>query len=171
MTAERLEDLNMEQEDFRELLRKKGLKATTQRLLVLELMAKRPGQHLTAEEIYGVAADRCPKIGLATIYRTLQVLADLGVICKVSFDDGFARYELGGLENGALHRHHHVICKRCGSVLSCESDLLAALEQAVLKCSGFLVTDHEVKLRGYCRECQKAMENYENENNKMEVKD
>lgn len=85
----------MKQEIFKNMLREKGLKVTNQRMLVLELMAERPGQHLTAEEIYDLARQECPEIGLATIYRTVQVLVDLSVIDKVSFDDGFARYELG----------------------------------------------------------------------------
>ncbi|MEY8352869.1 Fur family transcriptional regulator [Lachnospiraceae bacterium 54-53] len=148
----------MEQEAFKEMLREKGLKVTNQRMLVLELMAERPGQHLTAEQIYDLARQKCPEIGLATIYRTVQVLVDLSVIDKVSFDDGFARYELGGLESESRHHHHHAICSRCGKVFSFKGDLLDTLEQALLDESGFFVTDHEVKLYGYCRECREAME-------------
>ena len=114
----------MEQEVFKDMLRKKGLKVTNQRMLVLEIMAERPGEHLTAEDIYDLAKKKCPEIGLATIYRTVQVLVDLSVIDKVSFDDGFARYELGGLESESRHHHHHAICSRCGRVFSFEGDLL-----------------------------------------------
>lgn len=131
---------------------------TNQRMLVLELMAERPGQHLTAEEIYDLARQKYPEIGLATIYRTVQVLVDLSIIDKVSFDDGFARYELGGFDRESGHHHHHAICSRCGNVFSFQGDLLDTLEQALLDQSGFFVTDHEVKLYGYCRECREAME-------------
>ena len=148
----------MKQEVFKNMLREKGLKVTNQRMLVLELMAERPGQHLTAEEIYDLARQKCPEIGLATIYRTVQVLVDLSVIDKVSFDDGFARYELGGLDRESRHHHHHAICNRCGNVFSFQGDLLDTLEQALLDRTGFLVTDHEVKLHGYCRKCREAME-------------
>lgn len=148
----------MEQESFKEMLRKKGLKVTNQRLLVLETIAARPGQHLTTEEIYELARNKYPEIGLATIYRTVQVLVDLHVIDKVSFDDGFARYELGEGSSQSRHHHHHAICIRCGAVISFEDDLLEQLEQAVLKTSGFQVTDHEVKLYGYCSACRACME-------------
>lgn len=141
----------MDQEVFKDMLRKKGLKVTNQRMLVLEIMAERPGEHLTAEEIYDLAKKKCPEIGLATIYRTVQVLVDLSVIDKVSFDDGFARYELGGLESESRHHHHHAICSRCGRVFSFEGDLLDTLEQTISDTMGFKVTDHEVKLYGYCR--------------------
>jgi Fur family ferric uptake transcriptional regulator len=84
------------------------------------------------------------------------------VIDKVSFDDGFARYELGGLDHESRHRHHHAICSRCGNVFSFQGDLLDTLEQALLDRTGFFVTDHEVKLHGYCRECREAMEEEQN---------
>lgn len=144
----------MEQERFKEMLRAKGLKVTHQRLLVLETIAAHPGEHLTTEEIYALAKDTYPEIGLATIYRAVQVLVDLHVIDKVSFDDGFARYELGG-QGDDRHHHHHAICQKCGAVVSFEDDLLDTLEQAVSESIGFKVTNHEVKLYGYCKTCMK----------------
>lgn len=143
----------MKQDAFREMLKEKGLKVTQQRLLVLGIMAGHPGEHLTAEEIYDLAKQSCPEIGLATIYRTVQVLVELHIIDRVSFDDGYARYELGE-EKEAKHRHHHAICKSCGKVLSFEDDLLDALEAALYDRIGFTVADHEVKLFGYCKECK-----------------
>ncbi|MCI8659269.1 MAG: transcriptional repressor [Lachnospiraceae bacterium] len=143
----------MEQERFKEILRGRGLKVTNQRLLVLETIADHPGEHLTAEELYELARDKYPEIGLATIYRTLQVLVDLNVIDRVSFDDGFVRYELGQEQKDSRHRHHHAICIKCGRVISFEGDLLEPLEQALYDTEGFKVTDHAVKLIGYCREC------------------
>ena len=79
---------------------------TNQRMLVLGLMAERPGQHLTAEEIYDLARQKCPETLLATIYRTVQVLVGLLIIDK--------------------------ICSRCGKVFSFQGDLLDILEQALL---------------------------------------
>lgn len=147
----------MELDVFKNMFREKGLKMTNQRMLVLKIMAERPGQHLTAEEIYDLAKKECPDIGLATVYRTVQVLVDLSVIDKVSFDDGFARYELGSFESESRHHHHHAICSRCGNVFSFKGDLLDTLEQALYDTDGFFVTDHEVKLYGYCRECREIM--------------
>jgi Fur family ferric uptake transcriptional regulator len=141
----------MEKECFKQILRERGLKVTNQRLLVLETIAERKGEHLTAEEIYELAKEKYPEIGLATIYRTVQVLVDLAVIDKVSFDDGFVRD--GGKET--RHHHHHAICQKCGKVISFEGDLLENLEQALYDSLGFIVTDHEVKLTGYCQECAK----------------
>ena len=144
----------MDQESVKELLRKKGLKVTAQRMMVLEIMAEHPGEHLTAEEIYDLARTTSPDIGLATIYRTVQVLVELQLIDKVSFDDGSARYELGEQNADARHHHHHAICTKCGKVFSFEDDLLENLEKALRDSIGFEVVDHEVKLYGYCAACR-----------------
>lgn len=144
----------MEQDVFKQMLKEKKLKVTNQRLLVLELIAEHPGEHLTAEQIYDLARMRYPEIGLATIYRTLQVLVDLQVIDKINFDDGFARYELGQAPGEGRHHHHHAICNECGAVFPFEEDLLDNLERSLMESLGFTVTDHEVKLYGYCKACR-----------------
>ncbi len=153
----------MDQSVFKQLLKEKNLKVTRQRMLVLELMGDHPGEHLTAEDIYELARKKDPEIGLATIYRTLQVLVELQVIDKINFDDGFVRYELGQMTGDdseeRRHHHHHAICSRCGAVYSFEEDLLDNLERSLLERLGFLVVDHEVKLFGYCKSCREKMKN------------
>lgn len=144
----------MKKDLFKKMLKEKGLKLTGQRLLVLETMAEHPGEHLTAEEIFDLARRNYPEIGLATIYRTLQVLVELNVADKISFDDGLARYELIEELDSERHHHHHAICIGCKTVISLEEDLLEALEQELMENLGFAVTDHEVKLYGYCKQCR-----------------
>lgn len=149
----------MNEEKVMDLLREKGLKVTSQRLMVLNILSAHGDEHLTVEEIYDLAKEESPEIGLATIYRTVQVLLELHVIEKVTFDDGFARYELNGEETGSGHRHHHAICTQCGKVYSLETDLLDTLEKQVFESLGFEVTDHEVKLYGLCSACRRKAQN------------
>ena len=149
----------MNEEKVKDLLREKGLKVTSQRLMVLNILSAHGDEHLTVEEIYDLAKEESPEIGLATIYRTVQVLLELHVIEKVTFDDGFARYELNGEETGSGHRHHHAICTQCGKVYSLETDLLDTLEKQVFESLGFEVTDHEVKLYGLCSACIRKAQN------------
>lgn len=149
----------MNEEKVKDLLREKGLKVTSQRLMVLNILSTHGDEHLTVEEIYDLAKEESPEIGLATIYRTVQVLLELHVIEKVTFDDGFARYELNGEETGSGHRHRHAICTQCGKVYSLETDLLDTLEKQVFKSLGFEVTDHEVKLYGLCSACRRKAQN------------
>ena len=75
--------MKMNDETVKGLLRKAGLKVTNQRMMVLDIIASHPAEHLTAEEIYDLAKVNSPEIGLATIYRTVQVLLDLHVIDKL----------------------------------------------------------------------------------------
>ena len=149
----------MNEEKVKDLLREKGLKVTSQRLMVLNILSAHGDEHLTVEEIYDLAKEESPEIGLATIYRTVQVLLELHVIEKVTFDDGFARYELNGEETGSGHRNHHAICTQCGKVYSLETDLLDTLEKQVFESLGFEVTDHEVKLYGLCSACRRKAQN------------
>ena len=149
----------MNEEKVTALLREKGRKVTSQRLMVLNILSAHGDEHLTVEEIYDLAKEESPEIGLATIYRTVQVLLELHVIEKVTFDDGFARYELNGEETGSGHRHHHAICTQCGKVYSLETDLLDTLEKQVFESLGFEVTDHEVKLYGLCSACRRKAQN------------
>ena len=149
----------MNEEKVKDLLREKGLKVTSQRLMVLNILCAHGDEHLTVEEIYDLAKEESPEIGLATIYRTVQVPLELHVIEKVTFDDGFARYELNGEETGSGHRHHHAICTQCGKVYSLETDLLDTLEKQVFESLGFEVTDHEVKLYGLCSACRRKAQN------------
>lgn len=143
----------MNESYFKDLLKKNGLKVTSQRLIVLEAVASCPGKHLSAEEIYDLVHESYPEVGLATVYRTLQVLLELHMIDKVNFDDGVVRYEMCEQSETARHRHHHLICKKCGKVYAFEDDPLDNLERTILLTTGFEVVDHEVKLYGYCRDC------------------
>lgn len=143
----------MDREHFTALLKAKGLKVTNQRIGVLEVLSHAGDSHLTAEEIYELVKRNYPEIGMATVYRTIQLLLDLGLIDKISLDDGCARYEIG--KNTSNHHHHHLICLSCGKVYSFQEDSLDKLENHIEKTMGFQVTDHEVKLYGYCGNCRR----------------
>jgi len=137
--------------DFREQLRERGLKLTTQRQAVLDVITEHEGEHLSCEEIYDIVKATHPEIGLATIYRTLLLLESMELVYKLNLDDGCSRYELN--RNKEDHRHHHLICTKCGSVAEVEEDLLESLEEEILKSKGFIVKDHRVKFYGYCKNC------------------
>lgn len=145
------------QERFKKLLKANGLKVTTQRIAILEVLEDRPNEHLTAEEIYECVKAKYPEIGLATVYRTIQLLSELNLIDKLNLDDGFVRYEIGKQGNGeSCHHHHHLICLGCGKVLTFQDDLLETLEQKIQNTMDFQIVDHEVKFYGYCEGCQKT---------------
>ncbi len=148
--------MNTNHEMFKELLKKNGLKVTTQRIAILDVLQSRPDTHLTAEEIYECVREQYPEIGLATVYRTILLLSDLHLIDKLNLDDGYVRYEIGKKQGEmGSHHHHHLICLGCSKVFSFEGDMLDSLENKIKEAMGFETLDHEVKLYGYCKECQK----------------
>lgn len=142
------EDINVLKED----LKKKGYKLTPQRRAIVDTIISNDGKHLTAEEIYDEVKRICPEIGLATVYRTIQLLEEMSVIYKLDLDDGCARYEL--VNKDETHRHHHLVCNRCGKVYEVEDDLLEELESVIEKKYKFSIEDHSVKFFGVCNECK-----------------
>lgn len=141
---------------FKKQLKEHGYKLTAQRQAVLNVITEHEGEHLSPEEIYDLVKETCPEIGLATVYRTLLLLERLELVYKLDFDDGCSRYELN--RNKEDHRHHHLICTKCGSVAEVEGDLLESLEEQILKNNGFIVKDHRVKFYGYCKKCYQQKE-------------
>ena len=99
---------NRTEELLKEKLREKGLKVTNQRILILSVLEQNKGRHLTAEDIYELVTQEHPEIGLATVYRTIQLLWDMQLIDKINLDEGCVRYEIGHLlDGGSKHNHHH----------------------------------------------------------------
>lgn len=148
--------MQLDKEAFENLLREKGLKVTNQRIAVLSAFSATKDSHLTAEEIYELIKKESPEIGLATVYRTIQLLLELKIIDRIYLDDGSVRYELGHVyEEEDAHHHHHLICVKCGRVMSFQGDLLDEFEERIEKQTGFQIQDHDVKLYGYCADCLK----------------
>lgn len=138
---------------LKEELKKKGYKLTPQRRSIVDTIVDSEGKHLTAEEIYDEVKKKCPEIGLATVYRTILLLEEIGIVSRLHLNDGCSRYEL--VHSDEKHRHHHLICNKCNSVIEVEDDLLDELEANIEDNYGFKIMDHSVKFFGICSECQK----------------
>ena len=139
-------------ESLKERLKDKGYKLTPQRRATLDTIIENQGKHLNTEEIYDLVKEKCPEIGLATVYRTLQLLDEMSVLSKLNLDDGCIRYELNNHEND--HQHHHLICQNCNDVIEVEIDLLETLEDEIEKKYHFIIEDHSVKFYGICSKCK-----------------
>ena len=128
-------------------------KMTPQRKVVLEVFLDNENAHLSAEDVRGMLRDRDSDIGLATVYRALELMCDLGILQKMDFGDGCSRYELNLTEPNA-HQHHHLICRGCGKVFEFSDDLMDELEDTIAEKCKFKILDHQVKFFGYFEECQ-----------------
>ena len=141
-------------DDLKRMLQERQHKMTPQRQVVLQIFLDHPGEHLSAEDVHGILRDNKSEIGLATVYRSLELLSELGILQKMEFGDGCSRYELNDRDNEG-HFHHHLICLGCGKVWECEDDLLETLETILEKRLHFHTVDHQLKVYGYCEDCQK----------------
>ena len=140
-------------ENLKKKLQERHHKMTPQRQTILKIFLEHPGEHLSAEDVYGFLRDKHSDIGLATVYRSLELLGELGVLQRMEFGDGCSRYEVNDTAPDA-HQHHHLICLKCGKVIEFSDDLLEHLEQDIAEKSQFKIVDHQVKFFGYCKECQ-----------------
>jgi Fur family ferric uptake transcriptional regulator len=121
-----------------------GYRATSPRRAVLEAIAETAPEPFTAEEL----ASAVPQVGRATVFRTIRLLQELDVVCRVPLEDGSVRYQLSRSEH-----HHHLICSSCGTVSEFSEGDLDALIQAQADRRGFTLDGHSIELYGRCSAC------------------
>jgi Fe2+ or Zn2+ uptake regulation protein len=128
-------------------LRTRGLRATPQRLVLAQLLRDRP-RHVTAEELFEDARKLLPGVSLPTVYATLDLLVEVGVVRQVPLPSGAAVYD------SRVDPHHHVRCRRCGAV----QDLDVAVDDAPARASaerhGYAELDASLVLSGICAACR-----------------
>ena len=137
---------------FKEKLKQKGCKLTLQRRSVLDVLIKHCNEHLSTEEIYDFVKENYPEIGLATVYRTVQLFEEMGIVDRLNFDDGCSRFELSS--EATVHHHHHLICESCNKVFEVENDLLEEIEKEIERKYKFKIHDHNVMFYGVCKDCE-----------------
>jgi len=132
---------------FLKRLKDKGYKLTTPRKLILDKLSQYP---LTIAEIAEKLKNNKVKVDLVSIYRTLELFVELGVVHTIEFGDGKKRYELADDKN----HHHHLICNNCGKVedikLTIEEKMLSDIKHQ----TDFKVERHSLELFGLCINCQ-----------------
>mgnify|MGYP000866150563 CR=1 FL=1 len=135
-----------------------GYRLTTSREAILEILSK-TSEHLSAEDIYLTLHKSYPNIGLTTIYRTLELLVQMGLVSKFDFGDGRARFELSEKLQGRRH-HHHLVCTNCGRIIDYtdfineEIELLTRTEKEISKKFNFKIERHLIQFYGLCDKCQ-----------------
>jgi Fur family ferric uptake transcriptional regulator len=128
---------------------RKGLRSTEQRRLIIETFFHAPA-HITIEELLGQVRHADPRVGYATVYRTLKLLAESGVASERHFGDGLTRYELA---DGDTH-HDHLICVECHGITEFEEPRIESLQDEVANRHGFDLRTHKHELYGVCATCQ-----------------
>ncbi len=130
-------------------LRQHGYKLTPQRRVVIRTIIS-SYDHLTPAAIYDKVHQDYPDIGLVTVYRTLEILARLGLICELHAGDSCRSYTIS-----ASGHHHHLICSNCGRVVDFPGFELGEVEQNLSQETGFRIDGHLLEFIGLCQTCQK----------------
>jgi len=133
---------------LKELVPGERLKATRQREEILRVFLNSPG-HRNISQIYALVAKANPKIGYTTVYRTLKLLAHLGLATERKFADGETRYERAS-KGG---HHDHLICLDCGKIIEFEDQTLETLQDRIARRYRFKPYEHRMELYGLCSVC------------------
>ncbi|ARR02142.1 MULTISPECIES: Fur family transcriptional regulator [Campylobacter] len=138
-------------ERFKRVLRDNGLKYTKQREVLLQTLYNN-SEHFTPEQLYLYIKERYPglNVGIATVYRSLNLLEESGMVTSISFGAQGKKFELANKPH-----HDHMICRQCGVIVEFEDQIIEKRQLAIAKEHGFKLTGHIMQLYGVCGECNK----------------
>ncbi|HCT65395.1 MAG TPA: transcriptional repressor [Lachnospiraceae bacterium] len=131
-----------------EVLRKKGLKVTPQRIAIYAMLSNTKS-HPSAEEIYKALMPTNPTISLATVYKTLDIFKTTGLVHELSVGNGRSNYDANVLV------HPHIVCTKCGKIYDFEIQGLNSLRNQVANQTDFIVESEQLTFYGTCPDCQK----------------
>lgn len=131
-------------------------KLTRQREIIFHTLNSYTDHHPSAEEVYEIVRGQHPEIGLATVYRTLELFIVLDIVQKLDFGDGRHRYELCGLRS---LNHHHLICISCGKVVEMKELIPEKLDTVLDGMADFSNLNYQLYVYGYCKDCQSKRDN------------
>ena len=134
-------------EESTERLEDTGYRLTAPRRAVLDAIA-RTNRPFTIEEL----SDRLPSIGRATVFRTIKLLQELDIVCRVPLEDGGIRYE----RSRSGRHHHHLICNECGSVTEFSDPTLDEAIEQNAEAASFELDSHSTELYGCCDRCRQG---------------
>lgn len=131
---------------FADYVRKNGLKSTSQRDVIVDHFLRSSG-HVSIDDLLSRVRRKSPKVGYATVYRTMKLLTDAGIAAARQFGDGQTRFEVS---HGDDH-HDHLICNQCGLILEFENDAIEKLQEEMAhQLGGFKLVRHKLELYGIC---------------------
>jgi len=140
----------MEVPQIAQSLRARGLRVTAQRALILDTLAGMRG-HRSAQEVFDRASPQLPGLNLATVYRTLELLYQVGLVDVLTSGTEVQRYTF----RDSHHHHAHLVCRRCGQMLEADLGLIERLRADIEAQSGFVIDDHHLALNGVCSDCSR----------------
>ncbi|MCL2281045.1 MAG: transcriptional repressor [Dehalococcoidia bacterium] len=133
--------------DILTCLSQKGYRITPQRMMILNAINGASG-HISAEEIYESIRQSYPGLNISTVYRTLELLQEMGFVTETDMGDGRIRFHSAGHE-----RHHHLVCSVCGKVIDLDEEMLTPLAAMLNTKYGFRADLRHMTIFGRCKNC------------------
>jgi Fur family ferric uptake transcriptional regulator len=130
---------------------RKGLKHSRQREAIAQTFFGMRG-HVSVEEVVARVREEDPRVSVATVYRTMKLLAECGLAMPRRFGDGQTRYEAAG----EREHHDHLICTSCGDIVEFANEKIEVLQALVARRHGFEVESHRLELYGRCARCRQT---------------
>jgi len=136
-------------EDIVSKLSELGYRLTPQRIMILSAI-ENSHNHISAEEIYAQVVAKYPNVNISTVYRTLELLKQLGLVTETDMGEGRVRYHPA--EKG---HHHHLVCQECGAIIALDESLLSSLKSTLLREYKFSADLRHLAILGRCVNCSK----------------
>jgi Fur family transcriptional regulator, ferric uptake regulator len=136
-------------------LNERGWRMTPQREQILQVFQNlNKGHHLSAEDLYQLLQSENQHISLSTIYRTLKLMARMGILRELELAEGHKHYELN---QPYPYHHHHLICVRCNKTIEFKSDSILKVGSKTAKKEGYHLLDCQLTIHAICPSCQRAL--------------
>jgi Fur family transcriptional regulator, stress-responsive regulator len=142
--------VTVDDDALRELLRTRGMRVTSQRLVIHRALREQAG-HLSSEQVHAIVSPTLPGISQQTVYSTLGLLAQLGVARRVPVPGGTARFE------ARVDDHHHMVCERCGALEDLEVRVPVAQALDASRAAGFEASSASLTVLGLCSRCAREV--------------
>ena len=137
---------------FTNILSSNNYKLTKQRKDILKILIQNKDKHFTADSLLDKVKEINKDIGLATIYRNLELFCKLNITSELDFDSPYKYYEL----NVINEHHHHLVCLNCDKIIEFNDEVLEEFESELENKYEFEIVKHQIKFYGICKECKKS---------------
>ncbi|NET08759.1 MAG: transcriptional repressor [Symploca sp. SIO2B6] len=139
---------------LKDQLNDRGFRFTSQRLKILKIFQGLPrGEHWSADDLHKKLVEQNERISLSTVYRTLHMMTNMGILRELELAEGHKHYELN---RASSEHHHHLVCVHCNQTIEFSEDVVDAIGQKQANSMGYQVLDCQLTLYGVCADCYPA---------------
>lgn len=144
--------MNKVYDEIIKIIKESTFKLTPQREVIVKVLLENKDKHLSAEELYFALKEQTSDIGIATVYRTLDIFYELNILERISFASGVSKYHLRQIASPTLH--HHLICVKCNKIETVSNEIFTKLINYISREYQFEVQNNSLSIYGVCKDCK-----------------